>query len=139
MKNSETAAWRKEKARINRFIYKWVTPLGLGWWKVDIDFCDGPPEDMGGGFEETARCHVRWPYRKAKVEFWLNSTMHLDDEALEEVVVHELCHILVNQMREKGIVHEEAVVAALSQAFLWTYSAGRKTLARPPRQRRRKK
>jgi hypothetical protein len=139
MKNSETAAWRKEKARIKRFIYKWVTPLGLGWWKVDIEWLDGPPETPHEGFDKAADCRAQWPYRKATVRFWLNATMDMDDEDLEEMVVHELCHILVNQMREEGIVHEEAVVTALSKAFIWTYSAGRKTLARPPKQRRRKK
>lgn len=82
---------------------------------------------------------AHWPYRKATINFWFNATTDLDDEDLEEVVVHELCHILVNQMREKGIVHEEAVVTALSKAFIWTWGAGAKTLARPPKQRGKRK
>ena len=34
----------------------------------------------------------------------------------------ELCHALVNEMREQGIDHEERVVTMLSKAFMWVRS-----------------
>jgi predicted metallopeptidase len=36
------------------------------------------------------------------------------------LIDHELCHILVNEMREGDISHEERVVTGLTKAFLWT-------------------
>jgi len=43
----------------------------------------------------------------------------MDGDEIERAVVHELCHILVNEMREDEIHHEERVVTGLQKAFMW--------------------
>jgi predicted SprT family Zn-dependent metalloprotease len=43
----------------------------------------------------------------------------MDADSIEKIVVHELMHVFLNEMREKGIDHEERVATMLSQAFLW--------------------
>lgn len=43
----------------------------------------------------------------------------MSDEEIEYVVVHELMHVFLNEMREQGQQHEERVATLLAKAFLW--------------------
>ena len=48
-------------------------------------------------------------------------------QQIERIAVHELCHILVNEMRESEMCHEERVVTMLTKAFLWVEAAAKET------------
>jgi hypothetical protein len=69
-------------------------------------------------FETLAQCRTRWAYKKAIVEFSLPACAELDAEDLERTVIHELLHIVVNEMREcadsERLTHEERVVSELT-------------------------
>ncbi|KKL89323.1 hypothetical protein LCGC14_1915860 [marine sediment metagenome] len=68
----------------------------------------------------------------ATVAFNISALKELDDHDLEVVVVHEMCHVLVNEMRaDRGgepthgsVAHEERVVSTLAQAFLTVRDQG---------------
>lgn len=107
---------------------KWVTPLGLGWWRVDVLYYDDPKEILRlftVNDEETtlARVYASWEYMQAKVCINLPSFDELEDGEIERAVLHELVHILVNEMREGEMHHEERVVSSLTKAFIWVRRA----------------
>jgi hypothetical protein len=117
-------SYRRNKARINKLFKKWVHVLGLGFWSVDVTFWREPVPGGEGGLYVQADCVARWEYRRAFVRIDVPASDSLDDVSLEKVIIHELVHALVNEMREKGIKHEESVVTGLTQAIWWTYKDG---------------
>lgn len=122
------ANFAKQKRRVERYIKKWHTALGMRWWTINFDYSD---EDKGD--EVAAITHTRWAYRHAKITFYLPVIADIGDTELENGVIHEFCHVLVNEMRQdwtndpdKAIDHEEHVVTGLATAFKWARLAGGK-------------
>lgn len=119
------------RKKIKRYLKKWVQPLGLLWWKIDAYYYDDPME-MVRQFTVTddnityASVDTDWRYLRATIKFNLPAIAGRTDEEIESTVVHELCHILVCEMRENGVDHEERVVTGLQRAFFWTREAARK-------------
>lgn len=64
-----------------------------------------------------ATCTASWEYRQAQITFNMPLLAAKKEEEIEEIIVHEMVHVLVNEMREKGIKHEERVVTELTWAF----------------------
>jgi hypothetical protein len=111
--------------KIKQYIDKWLKPLGLLWWKIDIIYLDDPKElsekeFFCDGNITLGRAYVNWQYGSATVYFNVPGFEGLNDEDIEMAVVHELVHILVNEMREEEMHHEERVVTGLTKAFIWT-------------------
>jgi len=104
----------------------WIPRLGLGWWDINIRYYDDP-EEVLQRFGSTdaadhlvaARTYTHWMYGKATIDVNLHAMRELTRDELKTIVVHELCHILVNEMREGELHHEERVVTGLTKAFLW--------------------
>ena len=119
MKDEEYEA---QKSRILALIDKWVTPLGLRWWRLNFDYNrDGSGMEKDSPIERLAgRTFVNWRYLEATLEFNMSELAALDDERLEYVFVHELMHVLLHEMRsdEEGIDHEERVATTLARAFI---------------------
>lgn len=126
--------YREQKKRVQKYLDKWITPLGLRWWKIDVVWdrathCDSDPP--GGSEHCAAHVKCRWEYLEATVTFHLLQLIEQKDDDLEKVIVHELCHVLVNEMRApiapndethaEWMKHEERVVSTLACAFIWTY------------------
>ena len=112
---------------VKGYVDKWLQPLGLLWWKVEIIYYDDPMEIArrfveGDGISR-GTCNADWRYGTATVRLNLPALAEHSDNDIEMIVVHELVHILVNEMREEGIDHEERVVTGLTKAFLWTRGA----------------
>lgn len=119
--------YSKEKRRVEKLLEKWIKPLGLGWWMIDISYS----RDFAGdtdGFDTVAECSSKWYYRIADVKFYLPAVARIDDARLEVLVVHELMHIFVNEMREKDEDrrHEEHVVTGLANAIVWAVNGTKK-------------
>jgi len=122
----------REKKRCTRFVKMWRERLGLSHWRIDHTYHDGPfLVDGALDSEATASCLARWQYQSASLNFNVRETEQLDDERLEEVVIHELGHILVNEMRPLNLpagwvrdasdaAHEEHVVTLITNAILYT-------------------
>lgn len=110
----------------------WTSIMGLRWWEeVRVQTYntrnDMPEEQRVSG--ASAFASVQWEYKTATCGFCLELLMGFTPVELERVVVHELCHLLVNAMRDYdklGIKIEELVVTNLTQAFIWTAAEWRK-------------
>lgn len=66
---------------------------------------------------------ANWMYASAKISVNLPAFDDMKPDEIERHVVHELCHILVNEMREGELHHEERVVTGLTKAFFWVENA----------------
>lgn len=116
---------KKVIALIKKYCVRWSYRLGLNWWHIDLVFYDNPAEILkrfSSGEDKTvlAIVYPEWKYSTAKIIFNAPAWKDLDKEEIERAVLHELCHILVNEMHEGEIHHEERVVTGLQRAFMWT-------------------
>ena len=114
-----------KRKQIKKLFDKWTYLLGLRWWNVTINYIDDPQEIIRI-FRVTdedvciAKSYCDWRYATCNIYVNLPQLKQMDDQQVEMTIVHELCHALVNEMREDGIDHEERVVTGLTKAFLWT-------------------
>jgi hypothetical protein len=103
---------------------KWMKPLGVLWWNIEIVYFDDPKK-IKKLFEKDedklvlAKTYVEWKYMDATIGINVPAFKDLSDDEIERAVVHELLHVLVNEMREKEVHHEERVVTTLTKAFFW--------------------
>jgi hypothetical protein len=114
----------KTRKLIRGLMEKWTYRLGLRWWSVDIYYYKGKRarKYFNAGENETvlARTFADWRYATANIHINLPAFDGMTDTEIERTVVHELCHILVNEMREGELHHEERTVTWLTKAFFWT-------------------
>lgn len=109
----------KEYAR-ERFSW-WIHWLGLGYGDISLEFVEYI-EDKGSSYIDTdvaGECHTDWRYQETHVYLAMNRLRQLRKQTIEKVIVHELMHVFLNEMRETGIDHEERVATSLQKAFLW--------------------
>lgn len=110
---------------------KWIPRLGLAWWEVQIHYYDDPGEivrlfrQFDNGDVVHAYVDANWMYASAKISVNLPAFDDMEPDEIERHVVHELCHILVNEMREGELHHEERVVTQLTKAVFWVAQAVR--------------
>ena len=121
------------KKRIKDLLDIWCFRLGLRWWHIVAEYARDSSEYAAMGSEvdgSTARTRVMWEYLSATVSFDVSLIAEHNDEQLEYIVLHELSHILVAEMRDCmrcdcggdkfDIKHEERVVTMIGKAFQWT-------------------
>lgn len=114
---------------VNAAFEKWIKALGLAWWDIDVHAYDDPAEVVrlfaNGDNSATiaAIATANWMYGSGKVEVNLLALAGIPQDQLDRIVVHELMHFLVNEMRENELKHEERVVTNLTKAFFWALDA----------------
>lgn len=122
----------KEQSRIRFFIKKWAKILRLADWSIRVQYTrDAVCVDDGTGYEIGAKVTTSWQYKMMNLEFNLQSTINASISEVEKIVVHELCHAVVNEMREwcgenrsadegseSAIAHEERVVTELTNILI---------------------
>jgi len=114
-------AFKRIRKHLDKLVAQWRVPLGLKWWTIKCRYFDDPERfEKENGWHALARTYADWRYMTASIEFNVPACEQQSERDLEDVVVHELCHILVNEMREGEIHHEERVCTRLAQAFQWT-------------------
>jgi hypothetical protein len=118
--------FERQKARIQALADRWIRPVGLGWWSIDIDYERGPLEVNDKLEPKTiGATSVDWRYAHACITFNLSNVRDQSDADLERCFVHELMHVFLNEMRwaraddADHIDHEERVASTLTKAFLW--------------------
>lgn len=110
--------------KIKKICNKWIYRLGLRWWEVEVHYVEDP-QDVIDIFKTNdneiviGRTYVDWKYMSANVYLNIPSMLNMTHNQIERIIVHELLHILVNEMREDGIDHEERVVTLLTKAVFW--------------------
>lgn len=113
----------KQKARVVKIAGWWIDQLWLRGWNVEVKCHRGPwvgMRDAGAGFVVPADITCHWQYAEARININLEEVKDLSKEKLEKVLLHELCHAIVNEMRywEEDHSHEERVVTHMTRAFI---------------------
>jgi hypothetical protein len=120
----------KQKKRVKKYVDKWFSTLGLGWYEVDFEWS----REFDG--ETAGRCVSSWQYRSATITFFLPKLAQHDDETIERCVVHEMSHILLSSLAQNqnedssGLADQinEYATESVTNALLWSRMAGEKTL-----------
>lgn len=118
---------------------KWVKLMGVSWDRIDLNWSDNyfDMERDGHGRDTLAFCVAQWAYLQASITFscprlweYFDEVTMLprDPELIQEWIIHEIGHVLVNEMREydgtdhqRTVRHEERVVTRLARAFAYTH------------------
>lgn len=127
--------YNAQKRRVGRLFNRWAKTLGLNQWALHYQCCrEGEmltDDDRSGdsAFSPVMDCEAQWQYQQVAIRVNTPMLVSMDDEDVERSVVHELCHVLVNEMRTdeptmEQYNHEERVVTMLTNALLWTRRAG---------------
>ena len=137
--------YRTTRDRIRKIWKEWRVNLGLRWWQTRVEFVR---EDNKDHFDCVAKCVVQWEYMFATITCYLPGLAEKNDKDLEETIVHECVHILVNEMREfapekleerklfDAMKHEERTVTGITNALLWTkYAHKPKEVAKKTKRR----
>lgn len=111
----------KTKKKLDKLMKKWVPRCWLNSWNIKIiDHWNGLPTPKSD-YLIYGRCDADWRYANAVLDFDIPACSTLSDFQLERVVIHELIHAVVNEMREKDLDHEERVVSHLENIIEYAY------------------
>lgn len=124
------AEYEAQRERVRPLFEKWVRALGLGWWELKLEFereeSAAPitgTQYHTGTWGTAFLCNVDWRYSRGTITAYMPLLGSMSDEELERSVVHELCHVFLNEARtadkDDWLDHEERVATTLTKAFLW--------------------
>lgn len=84
--------YAETKERLEKYLTKWHPLLQMGFTELKYEYVRGLcPDD-----ESTCACtNSSWTYRKAHITWYIEKLSTLSDHELEDVVVHELVHVLL--------------------------------------------
>jgi hypothetical protein len=102
---------------VRKYVKKWKSNLFLGMWTININIKDYIGDDEGNGYTTTAECKSSWKYFTATINFSHIALKETEEKEIEDIVIHELQHIILSEMREPGIDHEERVASHLQMIF----------------------
>ncbi len=114
----------QECKRITRIWNKWRPILGLSEWDIKLHFYEDVDEEDP---DVEAWAHASFEYIRADLHFIIPKTITQTLDELEEIVVHEACHIVVKELQDWNtcgckdqfdMKREERVVTMLSRAFI---------------------
>jgi hypothetical protein len=108
-----------KKKLFEETLKKWIPILCLGYWRITTEFCDSHEFiRIENSTTALAFCHANWTYLTAIIRVNNDHLQEEEDSRIVFIVVYELGHCLLNEMREEGIDHEERVATLLAQSFL---------------------
>lgn len=119
--------YSKQKKRVQGYIDKWFDTLGLGWFRVEMNWCRERKDESPNVAADTT---TQWQYRFSSINWYLPVIAENTDEAVEGIVVHEFAHILIAPIaqtasEELDQQHEYAT-ESIARAFQWAREAGAK-------------
>lgn len=116
---------KRQQKRIRCYIDRWKPALFLDAWTLHLEYDRRPAKRDKGGWRTICRTFVQWPYLSALLTWNLSAVAETPDDVLEELVVHELCHVLIAQAIPHNAIqveaerqNEERVVQQMAQAYL---------------------
>ena len=106
----------------------WIRWLGLGFGDICIHYVERIEDVYEDGSisinpDCAGKCDTDWRYQESHITLSMAKLRELTKPEIEKVLVHELMHVFLNEMREEGIDHEERVATNLQKAFLWIRDA----------------
>lgn len=115
--------------KLRAIIDRWHEPiLGSGVWRIQYLFSKRPLSSSLPGRMAAAEADVRWQYAEAAITFDLEMLASVSPTELEDVVVHELMHVVLAEATDPRAVHrsaspgEERVASVLSRALRNAYA-----------------
>ena len=113
------AEYEKEKQRILRCLEKWQHNLWLSYWHIQSEFYREGLGDDERNFITLASTSSMYQYMRASIKWNVFDIKDISDERLNEVVAHELAHVLIGEMRDykRDRNHEERVCTHLEKIF----------------------
>jgi hypothetical protein len=103
---------------LHKYIKKWIKNLFLNTWQIDTIVRDYIQNDRNN-IDTIATCAAEWKYFHVTLNFSYAKMRDMKKTEIEKIVIHELLHAVVNEMREDGIDHEERVVSHLTMILDW--------------------
>jgi hypothetical protein len=135
----EHSPHEKIKKLVSKYAKKWKTLLWLGHWNININYTETPsPPNPINLCSTVAKVDIVWEYKTATLTVYLHTIETIYDKKdwdynIERAIIHELSHIIVNEMRwtppcpsENNVKHEERVVTHLSSVFWDMYLQSKK-------------
>ena len=111
----------KYKNIAEKLLSKWVNLLGLDRCTLTVEFSD-EAKNTDEGMAIIAETSASWQYNAAYIIFYLANFDKVKKDRIEMAILHELTHIMVNEMRSfnesDGVAHEERVVCGLTDAIM---------------------
>lgn len=119
--------YREQKKRVQKYIDKWFKTIGLGWFRVEFSWSR---ERYADSPNTAGRTTSSWQYKDAGITWYLPALAEIDDDHLENVVVHEFCHVLLSglaQMMENDSTEanqiNEYTTELVANALIWAREA----------------
>lgn len=119
---------KREKKRCQRLLKPWIRALGLDYWEYEFIYYRDETDyqyDTNTSGNGIAVVWVQWEYLRFKVAINVPMIRHMSDDRLRRVLVHELCHVLVEETKEpdENNKHNERVVTNLQKVLFWVKAA----------------
>jgi hypothetical protein len=98
-----------------------IGPVLLPGWTIAVHIQDAlpfQPKDAARGYGKVGICDAKWQYTRADLHVGMSVFEKLERREQAEWIVHELFHAVVNEMRVRGIAHEERVVSNLTAGLM---------------------
>lgn len=113
------AEFEKQKSRVELVWRKWVEVLGLNHYHIEVTYSRERSKDFEACL---ASSQSDWHYRQMFVFFYLPQVQSLADERLDNLVLHEIAHMLVSPIAkgtdsEKHELATENVALAIEAAY----------------------
>lgn len=122
--------FEQQKSRVRALADRWLRPLGLLWWDIEIVYFSSVPEFRdANGSDAYMVTRADWRYARATISVDCPAIAALNDKRLEWAFVHECCHILTNEVWDAleadapELHHREHVATVLAKAFVWAREA----------------
>lgn len=130
------ADYAKTKRKVEKYLDKWRDAMGLGWYHIHITWDRSYAEKRSCVGETNMN---RWQYREADIIFYLPRIAEEDDKTIEQIVVHELCHVLLapisvnmeNLNDAYQVQVNELATEMVTKALVWVRKAGEDTKKSP--------
>jgi hypothetical protein len=102
------------EASIHPLCDKWLSLLGMDHWHIVVELAEAGDEECDAA---AARCWPQQHYENATIRFYLPEVRKMNLIQLEEVVIHELAHCILDEGNIRWRP-EEHIATLLSRAFM---------------------
>ncbi len=113
------------RKKLQLYFKKWEWLVTHYGWKFDVFYCDNYHDMPRSAGEDTAMItYAKFRYLKGEIYVNLEICAKEDKEALEEMTVHELTHMLLSPIEEDAPVDQmEYTTTTISRIFLGTFQS----------------
>lgn len=117
------------KTELKALSFKWSERMGLRWYRIHFEWVrEYAYHDSKDRHNVGAETKSMWQYREATITFYLEKLAAFTKEEREEVVIHELSHVLVSPIEDLGDDNAsqmtEYTTTMVAKAVQWAYDDG---------------